>query len=169
MQQQYPKHLLFSILLHLVLLTVFAVSFEFSSTMPVVNNADKVIDAMIIDAPPSPKKIIQKPLPQPPVPKQELPKEPVKPIQTKVEPPKKPDAIAIPDKKQKKLQEDLIQKELLADMQKLHEKQQKKIKQKTPKLCKIKKCKNKNVLQMHVHHHNLKALWINTKHLFYKR
>lgn len=129
MRQQYPKHLLFSILLHVVLLSIFVVSFEFSSTMPVVNNADKVIDAMIMDTPPSPKKIIQKPLPEPVV--SPPPKEPVKPIQTKVEPLKKPDAIALPDKKQKKVQEDLIQKELLADMQKLHEKQQKKIKQKS--------------------------------------
>jgi colicin import membrane protein len=134
MQQQYQKHVLFSILLHIILLTVLVVSFEFSAPMPVVNNADKVIDAMIIDVPPSSKKIIQKPLPEPPqqvrgkLPK-ELPKEPVKPIQ--VAPPKKPDAIAIPDKKQKKLEEDLIQKELLADMQKQHEKQQKKIKQKS--------------------------------------
>jgi colicin import membrane protein len=55
----------------------------------------------------------------------------VKPIQTKVAPPpKKPDAVAIPDQKQKKLQEDLLQKEFLADMQKQQEKQQKKIKQK---------------------------------------
>lgn len=130
MQQQYQKHLLFSILLHIVLLAVLVVSFEFSSTMPVVNNADKVIEAMIIDMPPSPKKIIQKPLPEP-VASPPPPKEPVKPVQTKVAPPpKKPDAIAIPDKKQKKLQEDLLQKELLADMQKQQEKQQKKIKQK---------------------------------------
>jgi membrane protein involved in colicin uptake len=62
--QQYQKHLLFSILLHIVLLTILVVSFEFSSTMPVVNNADKVIEAMIMDAPLSPKKIIQKPLRQ---------------------------------------------------------------------------------------------------------
>ncbi len=130
MQQQYLKHLLFSILLHIVLLTVLVVSFEFSSAMPVVTNADKeVIAAMIIDVPPSPKKIIQKPLPAPPPP--EPPKEIVKPKPIVAPPPpKKLDAIAIPDTKQKKLQEDLLQKELLADMQKQHEKQQKKIKQK---------------------------------------
>lgn len=127
--QQYQKHLLFSILLHVVLLTILVVSFEFSSTMPVVSNADKVIEAMIIDAPLSPKKIIQKPIPEPPAPPP--PKETPKPVQTKVvPPPKKPDAVAIPDKKQQKLQEDLLQKELLADMQKQQEKQQKKIKQK---------------------------------------
>jgi colicin import membrane protein len=153
MQQQYQKHLLFSILLHIVLLTILVVSFEFSATMPVVNNADKVIEAMIMDAPPSPKKIIQKPIPAPPVLKQELP---VKPIQTKVAPPpKKSDALAIPDKKQQKLQEDLIQKELLADMQKQHEKQQKKIQQKSlqaefekeMKDLKIKSIKNQQVQQ----------------------
>lgn len=129
MQQRYQKHFMFSVLLHLVLLTVLVVSFEFSASMPVVSNADKeVIDAMVVDALPSEKKIIQKSLPEPPPPQPVNPQpiKPVKPIKT----PKKIEAIAIPDPKQKKLKEDLIQKELLADMQKLHEKQQKKIQQK---------------------------------------
>lgn len=135
MQQRDQKHFVFSLLLHVVLLTVLVVSFEFSSPMPVVNNSDKeVIEAMVMDAPPSPKKVIQKPLPEPskPVMKSEpIKSEPIKSIKTEIAPPKKVEAIAIPDKKQKKLKEDLIQKELLADLQKQHEKQQKKIKQKS--------------------------------------
>lgn len=131
MQQQAQKHFFFSVLLHIILLTVLVVSFEFNSAMPVVNNSDKeVIEAIVMDAP-SPKKIIQKPLPEPPMlPKPVAPSEAVKPAKTEAVPPKKIETIAIPDKNQKKLREELLQKELLADMQKQHEKQQKFIQQK---------------------------------------
>lgn len=129
MQRPYSKHLMFSVLLHMVLLTVLVVSFEFSMPMPVVNNAPEVIEATVVDALPSTKKIIQKALPEPPAPPKPKPEIPKKAVDV-IPPPKKVEAIAIPDKKQQKIQEDLIQKELLADMQKLHEKQQKKIKQK---------------------------------------
>jgi TonB family protein len=132
MQQPYQKHLLFSVLLHAVILTVLVVSFEWSSTMPVVSHSDKdVIEAVVMDEPLLSKKIIQKPLPEPPAPlPPTLPPEPVKPIKAEVTPPKKVETIVIPEKKQKKHQEDLLQKELLADLQKQHEKQKKAIKQK---------------------------------------
>lgn len=134
MQQPYSKHLMFSMLLHVIALMVLVLSFEFSSTVPVIENSDKeVIDAVIVDAPPTLKKIIQKPIPEPPAP--EPPKiEAVKPIEAKTPPPKKEDTIALPDKKQKKLKEDLIQKELLADMQKLQDKQKKSFNKKVYKL-----------------------------------
>lgn len=137
MQQPYSKHLMFSVLLHIVLLSVFVVSFEFSSPMLVVNNSDKVIEAMVVQDIPSTKKIIQKPLPEPPAPpstppKKEVLPEPVKPTPVKeVAAPKKPDTIALPDKKQKKLKEDLLQKEFLADMEKIHKNEQKKLQQKS--------------------------------------
>ncbi len=127
MQQRYSKHLLFSVLLHIVLLTILVVSFEFSTLPPVINNDDKVIEAMVMDAPQSARKIMQKPIPAPPAPPKEVLKKPA----AEIVPPKKVEAaIPIPDKTQKKQKEDLIQKELLADMQKQHEKQQKKVKQK---------------------------------------
>lgn len=122
-QQHYQKHFIYSLLLHILLLAVLVVSFEFSAPMPVVNNTDKeAIEAVVMDPMPTSSKMIQKPLP---IPQPVKPPEPVKPIV----PPKKEESIAIPDK-QKTLKEDSIQKELLADLKKQHEKQIKKIKQK---------------------------------------
>lgn len=135
--------LYFSLVLHLVLLTVLIVSFDFSSPMPVVENSkDKeIINAIVMDKPPTPSKIIQKhvaaklPQPKPIEPKPIAPPIP-KPVAPRLEksiakapvlPPAKA-AIAIPDKKQKKLKQDLIQKQLLADLKKQTQ-QQKTLKQ----------------------------------------
>ena len=123
---------LYSLLLHAIILTVLIVSFDFSAPMPVVENSKnkEVINAMVMDVPPLPSaKILQKPIPPqpiaPPLPKPVEPKPDVKPQLVAV---KKP-TLVIADKKQKKLKQDLIQKQLLADLKKQTE-QQKKIKQK---------------------------------------
>lgn len=122
---------LYSLLLHTIILTVLVVSFDFSAPMPVVENSKnkEVINAMVMDAPSPPTKILQKPIPPkpvaPPLPK---PIEPKPSVKTQMVSVKKP-TIIIADKKQKKLKQDLIQKQLLADLKKQTE-QQKKIKQK---------------------------------------
>ncbi len=125
---------LYSIALHVMILTILVVSFDFSAPMPVVENSKnkEVINAMVMDAPPLPSKILRKSTPIPPKPvAPPLPK----PVESKpnvktqtIVPAKKP-TIAIADKKQKKIKQDLIQKQLLADLKKQTE-QQKKMKQK---------------------------------------
>lgn len=136
----------FSLVLHLIVLTLLVVSFDFSSPMPVVENSNKeVINAVMMDAPHTPSKILQKmpPLPKPitapkliepqpiaPLPPKQIIPKPIEPkpiVKPKIEPITKP-AIAISDKKQKKIKEDLIQKQLLADLNTQTQKQ-KKIKQ----------------------------------------
>lgn len=127
----------FSILLHVIVLTALIVSFNLSSKMPVVQNSDKnneIINARILTSMPAPKKVIPAPEKFIPPSIQELPS-PVKPIipkkQVKPEPPqpiKKP-VIAISDKKEKKLQQDKIAQQMLADIKQQANKQ-KKIKQK---------------------------------------
>jgi colicin import membrane protein len=136
----------FSLALHLIVLTILVVSFDFSAPMPVVENSanKEVINAVVMDAPHNLSKIIQKPvLPKPmmppppklaeakPIPPSVKPlAEPkiVKPVnKPQVVPIAKP-TIAISDKKQKKTKEDFIQKQLLADLKKQTQ-HQKKIKQ----------------------------------------
>lgn len=147
-----PKNALyFSVALHLIVLTVLVVSFDFSSPMPVVENSKEIINAMVVDAPPTHSKIIQKitpprmepkappekvepkPITPPPVkqvaPKPIEPKPEVKPKVTPKVAPVAPSAIAISDKKQKKIKEDLLQKQLLSDL-KTEKQKQKKLKQK---------------------------------------
>jgi colicin import membrane protein len=79
-----------------------------------------------------PTKVVQKALPPkpivPPIPKPVEPK-PAPKVATKAPPPLKQPAIAIAKEKPKKVQQDLIQKQLLADLKKQTE-QQKKQKQK---------------------------------------
>lgn len=127
LKQQYQKHFVYSLLLHTMVLLVFVVSFEWSSQMPVVHNSDKpdkVIDAMIMDMPPQPTKMIQKnsPLPKPIAPLE--PRPPIKPSAAATK------ALIIPDNNAKKLQEELIQKQLLADLKKQTNEEKKKQKQK---------------------------------------
>ncbi len=126
----------YSLGLHLILLTILIVSFDFSSPMPVVENSNKeVINAIVMEAPTKPSKILQKQIPPkpiaPPIPKPVEPKPAVKPpVEPKPSKPMvaKPAAIVIPDKKQKKIKQDLIQKQLLDDLKK-QKQQPKKIKQ----------------------------------------
>lgn len=129
MRQQYKKHFVCSLLLHTMVLFVLVLSFEFSSKMPVVRNSDKpdeMINAMVMDAPPLPTKMIQKEPPRSlpkPTATPPAPRPPVKQVSVEK-------ALIIPDKNAKKLQEDLIQKQLLADLKKLKNDEKKKQKQK---------------------------------------
>jgi len=134
----------FSLALHLIILTVLVVSFDLSAPMPVVENSanKEVINAVVMDAPHNLSKMIQKPIaPKPIAPPLPKPVEP-KPSQSNIKtlaapqiakPVNKPQVvpvakptIAIPDKKQKKIKEDLIQKQLLADLKKQTQHQKKK-------------------------------------------
>lgn len=132
LQSRYQSPFIVSLLLHIVMLGVLVVSFEFRSQTPVLENADKnseIINAVVLDATkvqmPDPAPVPPKVKPQPV--KKVLPPQPaaVQPVQ-KVEPEVKkvipkpvpqvqPKAIAIPDKR-KPIQKDLIQKQLLAEL-----------------------------------------------------
>jgi colicin import membrane protein len=190
------KHFFYSLVLHVILLSVLVIHFDLSAMMPVIENTHKndVINAMVIDsAPQSVRKRLTlpvsetvksksrpepqaKPIPEPetkaklepeakskseleakekpepeakekpepeakeklgPEPKSKPEPEPKsKPEPEALKPPVRPSgpantlitkpkpvgpvkqAIVIPDKKQKKLKEDLIQKQLLADLKK---------------------------------------------------
>jgi colicin import membrane protein len=138
-QKRYSNHFFISLLLHAVMLTVLVVSFEFSGKMPVLENSDKnseIVNAVVINdskiqmpkpsllpppkAPEAPVKPIpeikKSPAPTPPTPV----KKEVAPLPA---PPKK--AIAIPDPRKKLMQKELIEKQLLADLQKQTDKQKK--------------------------------------------
>ena len=123
-RQQYQTHFVFSLLLHVGLLLILVLSFEWSAEMPVLKNSDRPdeIQAMIIEEPLKPSKMIPKELPSAPLPpKLEVAKPAPTPKQvTQPKPVEK--AIAIPDKK---LQEEKIQKELLADLKKQNDEKKK--------------------------------------------
>ncbi|MBV8801468.1 MAG: cell envelope integrity protein TolA [Gammaproteobacteria bacterium] len=142
-QELKQKHFFYSLVLHAVLLSILIISFDFNSSMPVVENTNKdVINATVVNS--SPQVVKKKMVPEPnvlPTPQEaerkelatpkELPKPKAvsKPIIAKPspEPPKpilKTPALAIPDKKQK-LQADAIQKQLLADLKKRTDTKQK--------------------------------------------
>ncbi|MEO8402553.1 MAG: cell envelope integrity protein TolA [Gammaproteobacteria bacterium] len=145
-KEKYSKSFFFALMLHVVVLAVLVVSFDFSARTPVLQNTankENIINAMVMSAPPRPTKIAPKPeqfippklasvKPTPPTPPKPVFPDPVKPVKPqekiKIAPPTKP-AIAILDKKQKKLQEDKIAQQLLADIKKQTD-QQKKVKQK---------------------------------------
>ncbi len=121
----------YSLLLHILLLMGFIISFDFREPMPVLKNSDEIIEARVFEEPKKPSKIIQDPVkkaaPLPKVTQKEVaPKDPPKVIQPIV----KKEAIVIPDQKIKKQKEDLIQKQLLADLQKQKVADKKKQKQK---------------------------------------
>lgn len=131
-RQQYQAHFFYSLLLHIIVLIVLVASFEFSSRMPVVQNSDKpdeIINAMVMETP-VPSKIVEKPASTP------LPPKPIAPPLPTPNPPLPPQkqeviktpVVAIPDQA-KKLKEEMIQKQLLADLKKQTE-QKKKQKQK---------------------------------------
>lgn len=144
-RKKYSSPFLFSLLLHVVIIVALIASFDWSSKMAVLENSDKnlqVINARVVtsvSAPkrvvPVPQKVIPKPAPLPPPVKPEPIKnpEPVKPAvvakSQSVPPPPKKQTIAISDKKEKKLQQDNIAQQMLADIKK-QASTQKKIKQK---------------------------------------
>lgn len=130
-QPLYKKHFYLSLLLHLLLLFILVASIEFKSSMPVVNNSDKpeVINALVMDVvEKEPKVVVQKPIPTPPAPPKPvappIPKPPAKPEIVEKEPPVKTQPIVIPDKQ--KIQEELIQKKLLEELQAQKEQNKKK-------------------------------------------
>jgi colicin import membrane protein len=138
-QPRYSPALVFSVLSHVVVLSVLAISFEFSSPPPVlenVNNNLHVVNAIAVNAPedieptvaPAPKPahvepVIPHPAPPPPVPVVQ-PQQPVIDIQAvekqRAAQQKIQDAIALKAlrKKQAAQQKALLQKQLLADLDK---------------------------------------------------
>ncbi len=141
-KEKYSKSFFFSVLFHVVIISIFIVSFDFSSPPPVLQNTNQnteIINAMVLDSPPTPSakstKIVDRPV---------SPTRPVSPPVRPVSPPaptpqEKPKieqiaqkTIAIPDKNLKKLQQEKIAQQLLADLQSQTEKQ-KKLKQKQVK------------------------------------
>jgi colicin import membrane protein len=114
----------FSLALHVILLTILVVSFDFSSPMPVVENSKnkEVINAIVMDRPLPPSKIIQKHAPAKlPQPKPVEPKPVAPPIPKPVEPKLNQPIVKTPVlsiAKPKKIKQDLIQKQLLADLKK---------------------------------------------------
>ena len=129
------KYLFLSAALHVGVLLVFILSYEFSSPLAVIENTNQhdVISAVVLgDAPDSkmlpqkiPRKIAAKPVPKPepkpePVPQPQQKRADTVKIQN--------DALALQAAKKKKLAEQkaLIEKDLLADLQTTKEKQKKK-------------------------------------------
>jgi colicin import membrane protein len=135
MMRQEPSHknhafFYYSLLLHFLLFTGLIVSFDWKHPMPVVKNSEQIIDARIWEEPKKPTKIIQEPVKIAPPPKVEPVQTPPKLPPKVIEPIVKKEAVIIPDPKIKKQKEDLIQKQLLADMQKQKVTEKKKQKQK---------------------------------------
>ncbi len=128
----YSKPFFFSLLLHLVVFIVLVASFDFNSTMPVLQNSDQnteIINAMVMNAPsvksnlaPIPQHVVPRHVVAKPSPPE---KSPEKPVVTQI----KKQAIAISDKKQNKINQDKIAQQMLQDIKK-QAKHEKKIKQK---------------------------------------
>lgn len=122
-----------SIVLHILVLLFLILSFEWTSTIPVVENSDqnaKIISAIAMDVPTPPAPQPPAPIAQPKPAVQQVPPQTVaqpKPQVSEKVPEKqhevvvkKPDAIALKENKKKKLVEEksLIAKQLLADLKK---------------------------------------------------
>ena len=117
-KKKYDRAWFFSLLLHIIFLLVLVAGFEFSSTVAVEKNSDKnieVIDAVVMNTPPTqpkfnplpspPKSVVPKPVEKPPV-QVAKPKE-VPPVPDPKVVEAKKQAVAIADKKLKKIS-DLI-------------------------------------------------------------
>lgn len=144
--RKFRNYFSISVLFHIVALTILIISFDFSPQVAVIKNSEKdmhFLNAVVMDAPPgplppsettlAPPKIVEKTpppevKPEPPKPKVvEKVTPPPKPVEQKkvaVETPK-PKAIAIPDPRKKQQEQELIEKQLLADLKKQTEKQKK--------------------------------------------
>src|SRR3990167_469111 len=135
-KEKYSKSFFFSVLLHVIVLIVLIVSFDFSAKMPVLENSAKnteIINARIIASMPKSTRAVVSPKPAlPPIMKPNPPKpifpDPIKPVA----PPKPPEkqVIAILDKKQQKLRQDKIAQQLLSEIKKQTDKRKKITKQK---------------------------------------
>lgn len=120
-QKKYSSFIV-SVVIHVVVLTVLVVSFDFSGKMPVLENSpqnNQIIHAMVVNAPPQPIKTPEPVLPKPVEPQPVKPMPPKKVIEKKPEimQTKKP-TIVIPDKKQKQREQEKMAQDLLADMKK---------------------------------------------------
>lgn len=140
-KEKYSFSFFFSLFLHAIVITALIVSLDFTSSMPVLQNSDKnseVINARVLAALPSPKKIPPKPQkPLPNVTQRVMPKPtPQTPVVQKAVKPEplptlpKKQVIAISDKKEKKVEKNTIAEDMLADIKKQKSKE-KKIKQKS--------------------------------------
>lgn len=118
-KQRFRGAFISSLIIHVVVLTLLVVSFEFSHPMAVVKNEDnssKIISAVAVNAPPAPVD----PTPAAAPPAQVKPKKIVQPV-VAVKTPPKPKVIAIP----KKIKQRDLAKEFLADIQKESKKHKK--------------------------------------------
>ncbi len=114
-KQRYDKSLFLSLLLHLVVLSVLVISFEWSSKPPVFDHASQpeVIQAMVAGAaPPAMPRVVKKMAPPEP-PQESKPKE-KKPQEAIV----KKAVTVIPTKKIQKPDPDKIAEQMLADLKK---------------------------------------------------
>ncbi len=134
-RQSYSQPFIIAIVFHIIVFLLLALGFQFSGKNFVVENVNNapIINAMVMNPMPAPPKVTPAPLPTPPAPQPVKP-EPVKqqvakPIEKPVVIPPKKDVLAINNKKQKKLQKELLEKQLLSELKKQQDKQ-KKIKQK---------------------------------------
>lgn len=108
------RHFCYSVLFHIVLLTILIVSFEWNARMPALEKGEeKIIEAVMIEDQPTelPHPVMA---PTPPLPKPPFP-EPVKPV-----PPPKPQVIPTPTKAviipTKKMPDKHIAQQLLKDL-----------------------------------------------------
>ncbi len=139
-QPTYRRPLITSIVLHVIVFFILAMGFQLTGENIVFENtpnAPQVMNAVIITASPTPAPQPPKPIPQPmkalaapqpvakPIP---TPPQVVKAPKPVVTPPQQ-DVIALDVKKQKKLQQEKIEKQLLADLKK-QQVDKKKLKQK---------------------------------------
>ncbi len=131
-KEKYSQPFFFSLLLHIIVVILLIVSFDFQSKMAVLKKSDQnteIVNAMVMDAPSTPTKVIPRPeriIPKPLIAK---PPQPVKPQEKPDITQSQKQAIAIADKKEKKKEQDRIAKQLLSDIKK-QTNQQKKVKQK---------------------------------------
>lgn len=113
-----PNYFYYSLFLHIALLAIFTIGFEFQSKTPVIENTNQnnqIINAVLMDTTriEIPKQTFQKPIVK------TVPKKIIKPVAAK------PKAIVIPDKKKKQHQ---IEKQLMSEI-KQQKVLQKKLKQ----------------------------------------
>jgi len=123
------KHVLYSLLLHLIILSLFIVNFEWNSPQPVLENSDKIIEAVVMPSSVIQKRIVKHAQIKPTLAPKTTDAVPPKVIPVIKPPVQKDNTIAIPDKKIKKIPEIARNSQLLEDIKK-QSLQQKKQKQK---------------------------------------
>lgn len=123
----FGRHLTTSLLLHVIVLTIFILSFEWRSRMPVLENSDKneIVNALLVN---TSKIQLPEPTPFAPPKNPEIPK-PTKaipqPVKKSPEPLMQNKKVIIPDTHRKFFKKEMIEKQLLMDLKKQTEKQKK--------------------------------------------